>query len=98
MKSESRIPKSERTPNGEIRSSRIAEKERKSMKIYCRQQGSAGFTLVELMVVLVVIGIMAAAIIPSFMGTPHDAIVSTAKASIAEMASALERLSYNSES
>ena len=65
------------------------------MKNYRKQLRSAGFTLIELMVVLVVIGIMAAAIIPQFMGTPHEAKVSTAKASIAELESALERFYYN---
>src|SRR3954469_11616553 len=60
------------------------------MKLY-NQRRSAGFTLVEIMVVLVVIGILAAAIIPQFMGTTHDAKVSTAKANVSELESALER-------
>lgn len=50
-----------------------------------------GFTLVEIMVVLVVIGIIAAAIIPQFVGTTHDAKVSTAKSNVAEIESAIER-------
>lgn len=56
---------------------------------------SAGFTLIEIMVVLVVIGILAATIIPQFLGTTHDAKVSTAKSNIAELESALERVNIH---
>ena len=51
----------------------------------------AGFTLIEMMVVVVVIGILAGLIMPKFMGATHDAKVSTAKANVSELESALER-------
>ena len=47
--------------------------------------------MVEIMVVVVIIGILAATIIPQFIGTTQDAKVSAAKAQIAELESAVER-------
>ena len=43
------------------------------------------------MVVVVIIGILAATIIPQFIGTTQDAKVNTAKAQVAELESAVER-------
>ena len=43
------------------------------------------------MVVVIILGILAATIIPQFIGTTHDAKVSTAKSNIAEFESAVER-------
>jgi general secretion pathway protein G len=61
------------------------------MKTQLLQKRSRGFTLIEIMVVVVVLGILAATIIPQFIGTTKEAKVSAAKASIAELESALER-------
>ena len=54
-----------------------------------------GFTLIEIMVVVAVIGILAATIIPMFMTTKYDARVSAAKGHIAELESALERFNVH---
>jgi general secretion pathway protein G len=47
------------------------------------------------MVVLIVIGIIAAAIVPQFIGTTQDAKVSSAKGSVTELESAVDRFYYN---
>ena len=43
------------------------------------------------MVVVVILGILAATIIPQFIGTAHDAKVSVARANIVELESAVEK-------
>jgi general secretion pathway protein G len=63
------------------------------MNIRALRYRRGGFTLVEIMVVVIVIGILAATIIPKFTGVTHDAKVATAKGNIAELDAALER--YN---
>ena len=59
------------------------------------QKRSAGFTLLEIMVVVIIIGVLAATIIPQFMGTTHDAKVSAAKADVAQLENALERFNLH---
>jgi general secretion pathway protein G len=63
------------------------------MNIRTNIQRKGGFTLVEIMVVVIVIGILAATIIPKFGHTTHDAKIAAAKGAIAELDAALER--YN---
>ena len=52
---------------------------------------SKGFTLIEVMVVVIILGILAATIIPQFARTTQDAKISKAKADITTLESALER-------
>ena len=61
------------------------------MKANWNQTGRAAFTLIEMMVVVIIIGVLAATIIPQFVGTTYDAKVSAAKGHIAELESAVER-------
>ncbi len=65
------------------------------MKIPLPQKKSGAFTLIEIMVVVVIIGILAAVIIPQFVGTTQAAKISTAKATVAELENALERFNIH---
>lgn len=61
------------------------------MKTRTYKYRRSAFTLVELMVVVVILGILAATIIPNLVGTTHDAKIGAAKGQVAELESALER-------
>lgn len=61
------------------------------MKIQLEKRKPAAFTLIEIMVVVIILGILAATIIPQFMGTTQDAKISAAKSQVAELESAVER-------
>ncbi len=50
----------------------------------------AGFTLIEVMVVVVILGILAAMIVPKIMGKPDEARRATAKSDIRTIEQALE--------
>ena len=65
------------------------------MKIKAHQQRLGAFTLIEIMVVVVILGVLAATIIPQFIGTTQEAKVGAAKAHIAELESALERFNIH---
>jgi general secretion pathway protein G len=59
------------------------------------QKRQGAFTLIEIMVVVIILGILAATIIPQFMGTTHDAKVSKAKADVSELQNAVERFNLH---
>ncbi|HEY5234391.1 MAG TPA: type II secretion system major pseudopilin GspG [Verrucomicrobiae bacterium] len=61
------------------------------MKIQPAPRHPHGFTLVEIMVVVVVIGILASIIIPQFIGTASDAKIAAAKGTVSELDAAVER-------
>jgi len=65
------------------------------MKTRSLQRRSAGFTLLEIMVVVIIIGVLAATIIPQFVGTTQDAKISAAKADVAQLENALERFNLH---
>jgi general secretion pathway protein G len=65
------------------------------MKRRSLQKRHGGFTLLEIMVVVIIIGVLAATIIPQFMGTTHDAKVSAAKSDVAQLESAMERFNLH---
>ena len=65
------------------------------MKARSNRGRSEAFTIIEIMVVVVIIGILAAAIIPQFIGTTTEAKISTAKGNIAELESAIERFNIH---
>ena len=52
---------------------------------------SRGFTLLELMVVIVILGILAAIVVPQFMSEPHKARVVQARMQIENLSTALKR-------
>lgn len=55
-----------------------------------RRSRSHGFTLIELMVVLVIIGVLAALIVPNVLDRADDARVTAAKTDIANLVQALK--------
>jgi general secretion pathway protein G len=57
---------------------------------YLRSKFRAGFTLIELMVVLVIIGVLAALIVPNVMDRADDARATAAKTDVNNLAQALK--------
>jgi len=57
-----------------------------------RQHGTAqrGFTLIEVMVVIVILGVLAALIVPKVMGRPDEARIVAAKQDLAALSQALK--------
>ena len=60
-----------------------------------QRRRTKAFTLIEIMVVVAILGILAATIVPQFMGTKYEAKVSAAKSHIATIASALEQFNVH---
>ena len=56
--------------------------------VYSRK--SAGFTLIEVMVVVVILGILGALIVPNIIGRPDEARVAAAKIDIKAIENALK--------
>ena len=65
------------------------------MKYQTPRRRSGGFTLLEMMIVVIIIGILAVSIVPQFIGTTHDAKVSAAKGHVSELKNALERFNVH---
>ena len=59
-------------------------------KMLSVKQLSAGFTLIEIMVVIIILGILAALVVPNIMGRPDEARVTAAQADIRSLSNALD--------
>ena len=60
------------------------------MKKYRNHQKNSGFTLIEIMVVVVILGILGALIVPNLISRPDEARVQAALSDIAQIGTALD--------
>ena len=61
------------------------------MHIQQPKKNEQAFTLLEIMIVVIIIGIIAVTIVPQFVGETHTARVNTAKGHVGELEQAVER-------
>ena len=61
-----------------------------SRRLVMRARGSAGFTLLEVMIVVVILGILAALVVPKIISRPDEARLIAAKQDIASIMQALK--------
>jgi len=62
----------------------------RTMQTMRRQRTAGGFTLIEIMVVVVILGVLGALIVPNIIGRPDEARVTAAQSDIQAIANALE--------
>ena len=62
------------------------------------KQRQGGFTLIEIMVVVVILGILAALVVPQVMGRPDQAKVTVAKGDIKAVSAALDMYKLDNQS
>lgn len=61
------------------------------MKLSRKIRNTRGFTLMELMVVILIIAVLASLVVPRLLGAGDDAKIAAAKANISTISSALQR-------
>lgn len=59
------------------------------MRLWTRHYRPSGFTLIEVMVVILIIGVLAALVVPKVMSRPDEARITAAKTDIATISQAL---------
>jgi general secretion pathway protein G len=60
------------------------------MKISCKTLHQTGFTLIEILIVVVIIGILGAVIVPNLLGRPDQARMTAAQSDLRSLANALD--------
>lgn len=57
---------------------------------HCTRPAEAGFTLVEIMVVIVIIGLLATLVVPNVLGASNEARIQTARSNCSALASSVK--------